>query len=179
MSIPTTTTTDPQPGPDETFDPASTEGLDDYLVAEGLREVGNPVEGTEDEGQQSAGRGPNAEAARWRASFREAEAERDGLRERVTNLQRREVERLAEGKLAQAGDLLTYGEVTLDDLLDADGHVDAGAVEQAVAGLLAARPGLRYLPPGPSSFGLGYTRPIPRGEPETFAQAVRKTVRGG
>lgn len=80
------------------------------------------------------------EQARQRAQ--ELEQERDALAGRVEALQRREIERLAGEVLAQPGDLLELGKVSLDDVLDDEGNVDPDAVAKAAAGLVETRPGL-------------------------------------
>ncbi|WP_298442824.1 hypothetical protein [Gordonia sp. (in: high G+C Gram-positive bacteria)] len=68
--------------------------------------------------------------ARYRTQLRDAEAQRDQLAERVETMQRTEVERLAADVIAAPKALWAAG-VTLDDLLDDDGMVDAAKVEAA------------------------------------------------
>lgn len=106
----------------------------------------DPAEPEHDSGDDDAPK-PGGEAARYRRRLREAEAERDTLAGRLTGLQTREVHRLVADHLAQPDDLFAFG-VTLDDLLD-DGEVSEGLVATAVAGVLAARPGLAVVPPAP------------------------------
>jgi hypothetical protein len=84
---------------------------------------------------------PNHEAARWRARLRTAEQERDGLAERLTDLQRAEAERLAGAALSRASDLWIDGR-EVSDLLDDSGRVDPVRVEAEVASVLDGRPGL-------------------------------------
>jgi hypothetical protein len=88
-----------------------------------------------------SGRSGNSEAAKYRRQLRDAEEERDALASRVESHQRREVEQLA-GALAQPGDLFTLGDVTVADLLDENGEIDAETVAAKVAELLESRPGL-------------------------------------
>ncbi|MFE5340721.1 hypothetical protein ACFQ80_10885 [Isoptericola sp. NPDC056578] len=95
------------------------------------------------EPDQGDGR-PDREAARYRTRLRAAEAERDQLAERVTAMQRAEVERIA-GERIVSGSAIWAAGTTLDDVLDDDGQVDpekvADAVKQAQADLgLARRP---------------------------------------
>lgn len=87
---------------------------------------------------------PNREAARYRRQLRQTETERDTLRDRLTALQRAEVERLAgtAAKLAAPSAIWADG-VQLADLLDGDGQVDpervTAAAEQAAERLGLAR----------------------------------------
>jgi hypothetical protein len=75
--------------------------------------------------------------------LREAEAERDSLREQLDRVQRAEVERLAQAAgLAVAADVWSFG-ASLDTLRGEDGSVDAATVQGAVDAILKDRPGLR------------------------------------
>lgn len=78
-------------------------------------------------------------AARYRTELRTAQAERDALAERLSTLQRREVERLAGAKMAEGGDIWLSG-TELADLLDEDGNVDAERVTEAASGIVASKP---------------------------------------
>lgn len=112
-------------------------------------------EGTEPAEQaEPEGRGGNAEAARYRTQLRAAEAERDTLAARVDALHRSAVERLVADRLAAPADLFDVGQADLADLLDDDGNLDAAAVDQHVADLLATRPGLAR-DAGPRRLDLG------------------------
>lgn len=73
---------------------------------------------------------PNAEAAKYRRQLREVEAERDTLAERLTTLQRTEVERLAADHIAVGSSLWLTG-TELADLLNDDGTVNPDAVKTA------------------------------------------------
>ncbi len=116
-------------------------------------------DGDRDEGASPADGGRAArDAARYRTQLRETEAERDQLADRVDGLLRREVNRLAADRLAQADDLLALGPAALADLLDDEtGTVDPAKVTAAVDALLEDRPGLRKVDVrrGPSGLGLG------------------------
>lgn len=100
------------------------------------------------------------EAARYRRSLRDAEAERDGLRGRLDVLQRAEVERIATGDdgLARADDLWLSG-ANLAELLDDNGNVDHGRVREAVAAILVDRPHWRRA--APVGFDGGVRQPAP------------------
>lgn len=85
---------------------------------------------------------PGSEAAKYRRRLREAEAERDALRDRLNGANRREAERIASAHLAQADDLFAF-DTRIDDLIGDDGLIDVERVETACAALIEARPGLR------------------------------------
>jgi len=101
---------------------------------------------------------PGAEAAKYRRRLRDTEAERDKLTARVQALQKREVERLVSTDLATPADLWLTG-TDLGALLDDDGEVAPAKVTDAVAAVLADRPGWqRTTPP---SFDGGARTPTP------------------
>ncbi len=102
------------------------------------------------------------EAARYRRSLRDAEAERDNLRDRLATLQKAEVERLASGDdgLAVPGDFWLAG-ANLASLLDGDGNVDASRVRQTVAEVLVDRPHWRRA--APVAYDGGARQPAPAG----------------
>lgn len=79
--------------------------------------------------------------AKYRVERNEAREALTAAQARIEALQLREVERLS-SDLAQPGDLLSLGEHSLADLLDAAGDVDSAAVAEAVAALIESRPGL-------------------------------------
>lgn len=111
--------------------------------------------------------------ARYRVERNEAREALSAAQARIEQMQTREVERLA-SELAQPGDLLELGGVSLADLLTEAGDVDEAAVAEAVAALIESRPGLaknltvRYVDP---SQGVGNDRPAKR-EP-TFATLLK------
>ena len=100
---------------------------------------------------------PASREKRYRRALRHAESERDELRDRLTTVQKAEIERLAAGDLADPGDLWADHQIT--DLLDADGNIDAEAVSAAVASTVRAHPHWRAPQP---RFPQGYRG---RGEP--------------
>src|SRR5699024_10380117 len=69
------------------------------------------------------------EAANYRRRLREAEAERDALTTRLEQLQRAEVERLAEQHIAKGSGL--WAATELADMLDEDGNIDPAKVTAA------------------------------------------------
>lgn len=77
------------------------------------------------------------EAAKYRRKLRDAEAERDGLIDRLQVMQRSEAERLAASKLADPQDLWRDG-AQLADVLDDAGHVDATKLDGLINGVLDA-----------------------------------------
>lgn len=82
---------------------------------------------------------PNSEAAKYRRRLREAEAERDALRDTVATMQRADAERIAASSLVTPGDLFAAG-TDLADLLDDTGTLDADKVTSRCAELVAERP---------------------------------------
>lgn len=103
----------------------------------------NPVDvGAAGEG---TGQGGNSEAAKYRRRLREAETARDGMAERLSVLQRREVERYAGDFLAEPADLWLTG-AELAGLLDDDGNVDPGKVAEVAKGITQEKPHWRLTP---------------------------------
>ncbi|MCF8607540.1 hypothetical protein L5I01_29705 [Gordonia sp. HY442] len=105
---------------------------------------------TEVDQEQGVEQNPSRREAGYRVKLREAEAQRDQLSERLTSLQRAEVERIAAGKIKSAQALWASG-AELADLLAEDGTVDGTKVIAAAErardqlGLEAPRPPL-YVP---------------------------------
>ena len=123
--------------------------------------------------------GGNAEAAKYRTRLRETEAERDRLAGIVTGFRTTEVERTVAAlsdTLGDPHDLWTDG-VTLDDLLDDDGTVDAGKVEAAVAGVIERHPAWAKQEPPFPDLGQGVRGEIASASP-SIGEAVRNAVRG-
>lgn len=83
--------------------------------------------------------------ARYRVRAREAETERDTLAARLTELQTRELHRLAAEHLAAGSDIDLSGK-PLADYLTPEGWVDHDAVKEAANALIASRPGLSKTP---------------------------------
>jgi hypothetical protein len=118
-------------------------------------EIGETAAAGESEGRERGedGRLLSREAARYRTALRQAESDRDQLRERLDRVQRAEVERLASGAgLAVAGDVSLHG-ANLDTLRTDEGDIDPETVSGLVDAILHDRPGLRA--PKVGSFGLG------------------------
>ena len=118
-------------------------------------EQGRDRDSPETDGERDeTGRYLSREAASYRRRLRETETERDGLRARVDNLQRAEVERLASAAgLAVASDVWQFG-ATLDTLRGESGEVDAETVKGLVGEIVRDRPGLRQ-PHGDVGIGRG------------------------
>lgn len=129
-----------------------TETTADTAATEPDQPTSEPVEV-----EQEKGKGPGAEAARYRTQLRAAEAQRDALAARVDALHRASVERLAGEHLAVAGDVWSVGGAELADLLDDGGDVDPTRVAALVTDLVAARPGLGR-DAGPRRLDLGQGR---------------------
>lgn len=114
------------------------------------------------------------EAASYRTRLRETEAERDGLRERVSRYQRAEVEQLVTDRLADPSDLLDS--VQLADLLDDDGNIDSAKVGRAVDDLVARKP--HYAKSQrPVDFGQGVRSARRSGRP-SFGERLKDATRG-
>jgi hypothetical protein len=79
--------------------------------------------------------------AKYRVERNEARAERDSLTERLTELQTRELHRLAGELLAAPEDIELSGKV-LADYLTPEGWLDREAVAEAAAAVIESRPGL-------------------------------------
>jgi hypothetical protein len=127
---------------------------------------------------------PTAEQTRDAKRFKElteqlksTSSERDQLRDRVTLLHRREVERMA-GALAVPSDLWDIGGATVDELLTDGGEVSPAKVEARVKKLIEARPGLAQPPVAPLARPLPGPGAQPPGSPgaaaATFAGVLRE-----
>lgn len=136
-------------------------------AAEHVEDVEQVAGGAED---QERADNPNREAAKYRRQLREAEAERDQLRETVTGYRRAEVEKHAEAAgMVRGADLFDLG-ADLGELLAEDGTVDPEKVTAAATAVLADRPHWRR---PPTDFDLG-ARPLsPAGGP-TWAEVIRR-----
>lgn len=97
-----------------------------------------------------------AEAARYRRRMRNAETERDGLKQHVRELQGEVIKQLVTGRLTNPDDFDLF--VGLDNVLGADGRLDLAKLDDALEELLTDRPYLHQATPAPKQ------RPkIPRG----------------
>lgn len=88
------------------------------------------------------------QAAEYRTKLRDAEAERDTLQGRLTNMLRAEAERVAGASGLQDGADVWLTGTDVADLLDDDGNVDPGKVKETVQRITADRPGLLASTPG-------------------------------
>lgn len=135
MTSPTTTTANAAPSEAPSADE---NGADDTQATPESTDSSESQESAD----ETAGKGPNAEAIKYRTKLRAAEVERDQLAATVETLQRAEVTRLAGGILAQGGDLLELGGHELADLLAEDSTVDPERVTALAKELQLSRPGL-------------------------------------
>ncbi|BBX04313.1 hypothetical protein BST36_17350 [Mycolicibacterium moriokaense] len=114
---------------------------DENTTATDAESVVDDFNGTP-EGEGAGEQNPRNKEARYRRERNEARAERDALAERLSVLQRAEVERLASAGLSQPSDLFTLSGNELADYLTEDGLVDAEKVRADVEAIIAERPGL-------------------------------------
>ncbi len=167
-TVPISTETNPQNPPQEGPQEGQTppEGAQQATDAaraavEEAREAVDDATGQGQGGSDVAGL--RREAAGYRRRLREAERERDGLRERVDDHDRREVERLAGEHLAEPADLWLAS--SLDVMRTDDGALDREKVGAELARVTSEKPhwskanrpnfhqGARALPVEPPSFG--------------------------
>lgn len=94
--------------------------------------------GEADNGSQE----PKGREERFRKERNAAIAERDALAQRIEQMQRAEIERLASDQLSMPADLFSLSGNSVADYLTEDGNVDAEKVAADVAAVLAERPGL-------------------------------------
>jgi hypothetical protein len=130
---------------------------------------GSPPEAAQDDDAGQDERPANREA-RYRREAREAQAQVAELIDRVTRMQRAEVERLA-ARLHNPGDLWTAG-VDLVELMNEDGEVDPERVAEAVAALADSKPYL-LKPPRSYNFGQGKRTPVDSGTGTTWGSVLR------
>ncbi|MED5813868.1 hypothetical protein VST63_16030 [Mycolicibacterium sp. 050232] len=146
---------------------------------DGARSDGDPADGDtpSDESDQDDA-GGNREAAKYRRRLRDTETERDTLRDRLTVLQRSEVERLVANRFRDPADVWRDG-ARVDDLLDDNGDIDPAKVNTAATAVLKAHPhwDIAAAPRSPREGQLqsGASAPaMPRRDPFTAAFAPRE-----
>jgi hypothetical protein len=166
------TETSAMPEPDDTW------RQEDYMAAaaEYMAQDGqdDPAGDDQAEGSQLAhgaqeGR-RNSREATYRIRAKEAEATTRALQERVTRMQKAEVQRMA-AQLHDPADL--WQQVELVELLDEDGEVDPERVAGAVAALAHSKPYLLKPPPRTRGFGQGRRTPIDQGSGTTWGAVLR------
>jgi hypothetical protein len=115
------------------------------------------------------------EAAKYRTRLREVEAERDKLARRVSDYERAEVERQVAGGggLRNAADFWLAG-VSLDDLRDEDGKLDAEKVNAAKKRVVSEHP--HWSEPAPDFNG--GARPDEQPSAPSFGEAVKQAGNG-
>ncbi|MGW5019346.1 hypothetical protein [Streptomyces cacaoi] len=84
----------------------------------------------------------NKEAAKYRVQLREAESKLAATEDRVMTLMKRAAEAHVKDKLSVPSDLWDVGRADIAGLLDDNGDLDTGALDELVGELLTARPGL-------------------------------------
>ncbi|SUA02957.1 Uncharacterised protein [Mycolicibacterium fortuitum] len=107
-------------------------------TAGGDQDDAQPDNTPADDGDQDD-TGGNREAAKYRRKLRDTETERDTLRDRLTVLQRSEVERLVADRFRDPADVWRDG-TQVDDLLDDGGDIDPAKVNTAATAVLKAHP---------------------------------------
>lgn len=116
------------------------------------------------------------EAANRRRALRAAEAERDGLLERLDERDREDVQRLVAERLADPGDL--WLSTSLDVMRDDKGRIDVSRAEAEVDRVLAEKPHWAKVERQPlPSQPQGAREPDPPAP--SFGQSVKKALRGG
>lgn len=144
--------------PESSEAPPSAEGESAAPEAEDQHDAG-------DDDRDESGRYLSREAAAYRRRLRDAEAERDQLREQLERVQTAEVERLAAGAgLSAAKDIWMFG-ATLPTLRNDDGDIDPETVSGLVADLIRDRPGLQKPKFGDFGIGRGASAAGPRTQP--------------
>ncbi|MDX3056668.1 hypothetical protein PV394_16190 [Streptomyces sp. NE06-03E] len=116
----------------------------------------------------------NAEAAKWRTKLRETETRLEAAEARTAALLRKAVVGRVADRLAEPEDLFSLGGAELTALINADDDsVNGEALDEAVADLLAKRPGLAATPePAWGDVGQGSRGAVPAAEP-TMGDAFR------
>lgn len=137
-----------------------------------------PPQGIEAEESQNALEGapggepkpPANREARYRVERNEARAERDSLTETLTQLQTKELHRLAGEHLADPADIDLAG-YELNHYLTPEGWVDHDAVAEAAASVVASRPGVAKNAPAydPTQ---GHGSRVPKAQP-SFAALLK------
>jgi hypothetical protein len=152
--------------PSTTTDPEAT-GSDDVLATNVYLAAQQKDDAAHDDGDGRA----NRREATYRIRAREAEATAISLMERVTKMQRAEVERQAAARLHDPSDLWTAG-VELIELLDEDGEVDQQRVDEAVAALADSKPYM-VKPPRGANFGQGRRTLVDSDSGPSWGQVLR------
>lgn len=172
-------TEEPTPVEEPTEAPSdASEGLDDLtesdyaVAAETLAQEATQAQepATQPEGDDEPDGTPRE--ARYRQRARDAEVERDKLRDLVEGMQRAEIQRLVADRLADPADLWRDG-ATLADLLDGAGRLDPTKLDGTVDRVLAAHPHWRKpLAPyrGPLDSGATNSRSVDM-QPKGFKSA--------
>lgn len=92
---------------------------------------------------------PNTEAARYRRQLREAQAERDGLAERLAGYQRSECEAAVADLLDVPTDLWDVGQADVNAFYGDDGTLNDAELRAAAGAIVEQRPRLAKQPETP------------------------------
>lgn len=125
--------------------------------------------------EQAAG----GEAAKYRHKLRDTEKQLAAMTERVQVMQRSEVQRIAAPKLADPADIWRDG-AQLADVVDDDGNVDGGKVDDLIDNLVKSHPHWAVAKPEPprqrTGLTSGATKPAEYRQ-ATWADALRHAER--
>jgi hypothetical protein len=159
--------------PSTMSEPDSTWSNEDYMAAAAAyvaaENDGSPADEAQDDDRDA--RTANRREATYRIRARDAEAAMTALQERVTRMQRADVERQA-AVLHDPSDLWAAG-VELVELLDEDGEVDQQRVAEAVAALADSKPYMRKPTPRRSGFGQGSRTLVDSGSGTSWGEVLR------
>jgi hypothetical protein len=116
---------------------------------------------------------PHNHEARYRTQLRQAEAERDQLKERLEQRDRAEVEHLVANRLIDPKDLWAGG-ITLADVLDPDsGEISPSLIDECLERVIKEHPHWRFNPAAPASaVSFGAEKPDLTAEEQPTWQAV-------
>ena len=127
-----------------------------------------------DQGDRTELSAVRREAANYRRRLRDTEAERDELRARVDDYDRREVERLAADRLIDPRDL--WAMTTVDGLRGDDGTIDLEKARDEIGRVVQARP--HWAKPMPD-LHQGARQTAQEGPRSPFGQVIKGALRGG
>lgn len=115
---------------------------------------------------------PRSREAKYRIALREAEAQRDQLKERLDKRDRAEVEHLVSSRLIDPQDL--WHVVSLADLLDPDsGDISPQLIDECLERVIKEHPHWRFNPAAPASaVSFGAEKPDLTGEQQPTWQSV-------
>jgi len=118
------------------------------------------------------------EAASRRRALRATESERDALKARLDERDKRDVEQMVATRLADPSDFWLSS--SLDDMRAEDGTIDKDKAQGELEKLLAAKPHYRKPDPtAPPDLQQGATRGAPEPpKPPSFGETLKRGLRG-